>query len=469
MRFPSFAHLAALGAPLALVACTEAPPSSATIRSHVADDLGAVLHEATAAAQTPVPGASSLALLGAVIPALPLTTTATGGALASLVATGKALAVAGQAPGATGLALDPDATVKLLNEQIFLDANQVGDGIYQVPSALFCTQTTVGPSGQTTQTVNADCVKQLDQVQLRIRVSHDGDRLRFALQLDAQHDEPLAIELGHASIAVTVSFDDAGRALVALAPLVGATAPNVSLKGQVTGELDVLGAAHIKLAARVDRDFAIAAADAGKPLDGPGAFRFASAKAQVYAIELDGGAKTAAFDLGLGATTLAIPAAHPIAIDLPGATAHAVLAAGQPLVLSHVGLGDRTFTVTRDGVRAIAIDLNPDSGRALDATIAAGAAGETLTVSPRLDLRIAVDHAALGDVRGVYDVTRMALDGAIRAAPTSGFAVTAGTFQLVTDPASYGVTAAAGQCVTTATAVDASGKSYARWSAAACP
>lgn len=468
MPKPSFSYLT-LALCGSLAACTD-PPSSSTIRSHLTDDLGRVLKEATAASQTPVPGATSLSLLGSVLPAIPLS--GSGAAftarLGDLVA---AVAASPKAPrAAAGLGLDADATVAYLNEKIFIDANHVGDGIYKVPAALACTRTTVATGGATTETVDADCARQFDEVQLRIRVEQDDARLRFAIQLDAQHDEPISLSLGHDTLGVSFNLDDAGKALAALAKLTGVAAPNVRLAGQITAQLDVLGAGHARAALTIDRDVVIAVADAGKELSGSDAFKLASVKARVLTVELDGGAKTAAFELGLASTSVAIPGTNPVAIDLGGATAKAVLAAGQPLQVTHVGLGDRTFTVSRNGRRAIAIDLNPDSGRALDATITAAATGETLAVSPKLDLRIAVDHAALGDTRGVYDVTQVRLDGAIQSAPTSGFAVATGSFGLVTDPASYGVSAVAGQCVRSTTAVDpASGRSYERWSAATCP
>lgn len=463
MKLPSLAHLALLGAPLALVACTD-PPSSATIRSHLTSDLGHVLTETSSASQTPVPGGDSLAVFRASIPSVPVTTTGAA-ALARLSAL-----VPARGAAATGATIDADAIVGLLNEQIFIDANHVGDGVYKLPASLGCTRTTVGPTGQTTQTVDATCAKTWDDAQLRIRVEDAGGKLRFSLQVDANHDEPLALTLGHDSLALSISLDDAGRALTALAQLAGVAAPNVKLAGQITGEVAVLGAAHAKVALRVDRDVAIAFADAGKALDGVDAFRLASAKAELFAFELDNTAKTATLALGVGSTQVAIPGTTPVQIDLPGLTGRAVLAAGQPLVVSDVGLGDRTFTVTRGGKRAMAIDLNPDHGRTLIATItpAAGAAGETLAVSPRLDLRATVDHAALGDTKGVYDVTQLLLDGSIRHTAT-GFAVATGSFRVTTDPASYGVAATAGQCVTQATATDpTSGKSYERWTVGVC-
>ena len=80
---------------------------------------------------------------------------------------------------------------------------------------------------------------------------------------------------------------------------------------------------------------------------------------------------------------------------------------------------------------------------------------ETLTVSPRLDLQTTVDHALLGDTAPRYDVTRILIDGSLRGiADTDQVEVVSGTFSMTTNPAQYGFSAAAGQCVTTTFATD---------------
>jgi len=450
-----------------MAACNDPPPSTAAVQSHITDDLGRILRESNAAAQTPVPGSSSLSLLGSLVPALSVSTGTSSAPLAALL---PQLGSVGKSAGVDAVTgVDTDATIKYLNEKIFIDANRVGDGIYKIPAALACSQTTVDQNGGTTTTVNADCASKFDQAELRIRVEQDDAKLRFALQVDAAHDEPIALLLGHDALGISVNLDDTSKAIIALAKLTGSTAPNAALAGQITAELDILGTAHARASLTIDRDVSIKFADSGTSLESDGAFRLASAKARAFSVELDGNAKTAAFELGLGATIVAVPGTNPVGLDLAGLTAKAVLAAGQPLAVTHIGLGDRALTMSRNGKRAITIDLNPDNGRALDAKITAAATGEILEVTPKLDLRMAVDHAVLGDVRDVYDVTRVALEGSIRSAPTSGFAVATGSFVLATDPAAYGVTAAAGQCVSSTVVVDStSGKTYDQWSAHAC-
>jgi hypothetical protein len=327
------------------------------------------------------------------------------------------------------------------------------------------------------QTIDAACAEKLAEAQLRVRVSRSGDELRFAIQLDADHDEPLTIGLSHNSISVTLDLDDAWHAATALASVFGEQLPNASLAGQITGRLEILGAAHGKATLDIDRAVSIAFAEQGVALDGPDAYRFSSAKAKVFAIELDGAAQHGSIALGIGAT-----AAHFLAddlagrdrydLDLPGLTARAELTPGR-LELTDVSLGDRTASISKNGKRASAIDLNPDDGRALGATLALDPATgrETLSVTPKLDLRLFVDHAAWGEAAPVYDVTQVLLDGSVRAAATGDrLEVATGSLRISTNPASYGFSAAAGQCVAAQDVADATtGDFYTRWTVGTCP
>jgi len=91
-------------------------------------------------------------------------------------------------------------------------------------------------------------------------------------------------------------------------------------------------------------------------------------------------------------------------------------------------------------------------------------------VSPRLDLRIAVDHAAWGEAAPVYDVTQILLDGSVRSDEDGGqLEVMTGAFRISTSPASYGFSAAAGQCVSATDEIDpTSSDFYTRWTVGAC-
>jgi hypothetical protein len=162
-----------------------------------------------------------------------------------------------------------------------------------------------------------------------------------------------------------------------------------------------------------------------------------------------------------------------VELDLAGATATASFADGKPLALTHVSLGNRTTTVSIGGVRAVAIDLNAQDGRAFDVTVShdAATATDTLEVTPKLDLQLTVDRAVLGGTPPVYDVTRVTIDGSLRGSDTSDqVEVLTGSFSVTTDPASYGFAATAGQCVTAADATDpTTGSTFTQLIVAACP
>ncbi len=373
---------------------------------------------------------------------------------------------------------DGEAAAQWLNDKLFTDANHVGDGVYRVPGALVCTETTYDDAGnETGEAVDSECVQGFAQLQLRIRVSENDATLRFAVQLGPDHDEPLAVGLSANSLSLTIDLDETEDAIRALIPA-GEATPSFRLSGEVTATLEILGTASARASLAIDRAISIKVAEAGTSLDGAGAFRLASAKATVFAITVDGNAKTSAIEVGLGETSAHVPGdvdfGEPtLDLDLPGVTAVATHAAGEPLQLAQLGLGSRTTTLSVDGARAIAIDLNPDDGRAFGATVTehSTTGSTTLTVSPKLDLRTATDHAVLGTSEApVYDVTQVFLDGTVRSSLAQDHVeIVTGTLRLATNPASYGFTATAGQCVSSQQVVDASDRYYAQWSVGSCP
>jgi hypothetical protein len=466
----SLLALAALSS-LALLGCADTPPTPTEVRSRISSDLGNVLRETNAAvtgSKDSVPAASALAMLDRTLGNSSFT--------ASAFTTAARFAPGSHADPTTGDTVDVDASISYLDDQLFTDANHVGDGVYQVPASLVCSKTTIDSTGHEVVTIDAKCADALAKADLRIRVAHDGDALVFAIQLDANHDEPLRFTLTHTSLAITVDLDGMQRAIVALAGLLGEDVPNVALAGEATAKLEVLGTAKLRASLAIDRALSIKLAKAGADLNGPDAIAFASAKADVASLTLDGAAKSGSLSIGLGETALAIPAifnaSKRIELDLPGATANAAFAAGQPLKLTHLGLGSRTTTLSVNGARAVAIDVNPQDGRAFDATISRDAATgkTTVAVAPRVDLQLAVDHAVLGDTAPVYDVTRVQLDGSLRGSDSSKqVEVLTGSYTVTTAPAGHGFSASAGQCVTSSTATDpATGRSYTQFSVGVC-
>ncbi|MBL9012730.1 MAG: hypothetical protein JNL83_01050 [Myxococcales bacterium] len=445
---------------LGLVACTDDPPHPQDVRKHITDDLGHVLRETAAAAE----GTESLIPTGSMT--MLERALGQGGASAA-----SSLLTAPEDPADPDQGFDADAIVEQLNTKVFIAANEVEPGIYKVPADLACEQTTYDDLGTPTTAIDPDCAASWDKVGLRIRVEEDGSTLVMGIQLGASHDEPLEISLSHTTLSVSVDLDEAEDAAAAIATAFGEQAPNADLSGKVTGTLTVLGAAHVGVDLTIDRALQIAVAEQGASLTGPDAFRLASAASHVLDLDLDGTAGAGAIAVDLGATTLHLPDEDgAMDLDLPGASFAAHAGAGGALQIDNISLGDRTTTLSKNGAVGVAIDLNPTAGRSLDATITSAGGAETIEVSPKLDLRISTNHAVLGDEMGMYDVTGVLLDGKLRASDASDqIEVVSGTFSIATNPASFGFTANAGQCVLGEETTDPQTfESYTQWTVGTC-
>jgi hypothetical protein len=480
MRTPS--PLLLLTLPFSLLACGNDAPAPSEVRERIANDLGHVLRESEAAGARGEAAVPTGAAFGLIERFVPSETRAFAKRSVPGVLSGW-FAKAGDLPQLEGAATPvegegiADELIEELNTKLFTDANHLGDGIYKVPADYACTEETFHDDGSITTAIDPECAQQWDQIQLRVRVATEDDTLVLGLQVGANHDEPLRFALTHTSLALTIDLDESGQAMQALAPVFGEAAPNASLSGQITGKLEVLGEASARVALTFDRPLSIKVGEAGIALDGPDAFRFSSAAANVASISFDGVAGTGAVVIDLGETRAHVPGEvefeePAVDLDLPGASVIAMLAANEPLRLTHVGLGERTTTLTIDGQQAVALDLNPNDGRAFGAILSHDATTglDTIEVSPVLDFRSTVDHAALGEEAPVYDVTRVLLTGALRTGAASDrIEVVSGSFGITTNPAEFGFTATAGQCVTSTFAEDVStGQFYDQWLVGSC-
>ncbi len=431
-------------------------PTPVELRTQLRADLGHILDETAAAVEAGETALPNTAVLEMLTSALPTEGALTGAKVRDGLARILPADPIDEDP------LNSDAAIDWLEQNLFTDANHLGGGIYEVPASLVCTTSIYDETtGESTESVDAACAADFEQVQLRIRVTSDDDELSFAIQLGADHAEPIVVGLARTRVSLSVDLDEAMAAAAQLAPLFGEELPNLDFSGQVTSALEVLGEDHAKATFTIDRALRVRFAEAGVALDGPDAFRFASAASTLFTLEFDAPADVGSAALALGETSLYEPEEQ-LALDLPGITGTAALASGQPLRITGISLGDRTTTLTKAGAQALGIDLNPADGRALDVTITAeGDDAATLAVSPRLDLRVALDHTVRGTEREVYDVTRIQLDGTLRGEATSSqIEIVDGTFAITTDPVSYGFSATGGQCVSSSEQYDDVGGWY---------
>ena len=405
----------------ALAACGgDDAPSPTDVRSAIHGDLAHVLTEAQAASDGTIAKLPSTDLFQSFV-----ASEASGmpNQLQQWLDFAHSITTSATIQNATGDAdeeFDPDAITKMLEEQLFTDANHLGNGIYRVPVSLVCADD------------DADCANSYAKVQPRVRVASDDDELVFFVQIDKNHDEPLSLSLSHDRIAVTVNLDEATDAMAALGE--GSSA---KLSGAVTGSLTILGAAHAKLAVDIDRAISVELDDT----------KFATAASHLLAVDLDGNASKASLSVALGETTAHVPgdSFDPRVRDysLAGLTVDATFD-GTTVALSNVSLGNKTLSIKVAAQDALAVDLNSSNGRKLSATLA----NDTLTVSPLFDLQIKQDHTLLGDEQPTFDITRVKLEGSLRSHEETGAVeVVNGAFAITTNPAEYGFSASAGQCV----------------------
>lgn len=421
-------------------ACSDATTTTlppAQMRSHLESNLRYVLNNTDGAAKASNAAEFPLGQLGSVVSNTP----AAFKSAANFVAT---------AP--TDTTTDwRDDIIKKLNETIFTDANFQGNGIYGLPASLGCPQALDG-------TLDPKCVERWQTVNLRIRVTGDAD-MRLTFLVGPSSKEPLSIDIGHQSVSVEVDLGDVSDSLGELAPLLGQQPLNVAMSGKVAAKLTVLGENHVAASLDIVESVSFAGAKQGVDLQSDEAIRFTSAATQLAHVDLDGSREQGSAALDLKRTTLHIPSSGTkpgMDVAVGGASAAATFGKGIAFAITHIGLGDSSTTVDVGGQRGLTLDLNPDSGRHFDVSVTVDALSgiARFVVSPEFDLRLAINHAVLGDAQPVYDVTRIHLfDGTptLEIQPTASgddqLKLVSGVLTVDTSPSAYGVYVSAGQCL----------------------
>lgn len=433
--------LAAAGA--SLVACGDEAPAPATVRQGLSQNLAAVLPEVVAALESEgsarVPLAEATDMFDMFDGQADLVATLTESPAARKLA-------------AVGDQLDNERTAGWLTRNVFSDANHQGDGVYRIPAAVFCSEGADPTTGDPTGAVNPDCAASMDKIAPKIKVRGDESELEFSLLLGPSSNEPLSLTLSKKAVALHLDLGETADAVAELTDLFGGQKPNLRAAGRVAVGLEVLGAEHVAFKGTIERAVDLAFADPGVSLDSAAALRLSSAAAPVYTLEIDGVAQTVTSALALGETRLHAPADDldpETNLDLPGLSGALTVTPGQPVKITGLSLGKRTLTVDAGGRRAMTVDLNPDHGRSFDVTVTENAGAVSFAVSPRLDLRMEIDRAALGEEVRPYEVSRLLLDGT---SPTLTFSssslqLSSGHLGISTTPAQYGLEANAGQCL----------------------
>lgn len=429
----------------ALVACGDSKPTPepTEVRLGLAQSLNATLPEVKAAMESDA---------NARVPTSELQR------LADMLQPGQSQEVLARVDGltnkVTSAELDADKLSNLLDNYLFNDANHQGGGVYPISARLACAESYDAETGEPSATLDPDCEAQIEQLQPKVRVRGDADKLDFTLILGPSKSEPLGLSLSKTEIAVHVDLGETAEIVKDLMAQGGTTPPNVDVDGTIAFGLTVLGPKHVEVRAEIEDALKLAFAPAGVSLSSADAVRFSSEASKVFAWEVDATAEKVSAALDLGTTKLHTPASGTdepmIDLDIPAIEATVVVEKDQPVKINGVSLGDRDLTVAANGSRAATISLNADHGRKVDIAVTEPSAGETqMAFSTAFDLRMDVNQAALGEDPELFQIKRVLLDGATPTISSSGdvLRVVSGSFAVTTDPAQYSVTATAGQCL----------------------
>ncbi len=303
-------------------------------------------------------------------------------------------------------------TLSKYSDRLFDDSNVVerpfGGLVFAVPGAIVCSS----PDG--TQPGSPECIKNTNAMQLRIKVTGNLD---FTVQVGPEHLEPVVLRVhGKDSLSVEVDLDAMQRSFVYVNGALGQASPT---NGQT---LVSKGKVEIKLQRNGDHDFTLSysnlAAISARYSDASGHVRTwnAEAKSPVASVRVEGLAKklTALLDEGSlevsgpssdfgytyytsgsgGSSSQALPSV-PMSFFLGGLSAQLNLQDGKSPTLTRLGLGSKQSTITYDGKKLLAVDLNASMGHQFDVTGKTVGSGMRLDFSPGVEAVVYTGFAAL--------------------------------------------------------------------------
>lgn len=275
---------------------------------------------------------------------------------------------------------------KMLRERIFTEANvestQGDSTIFRISGDDVCTTGDAAP--------NADCVKAVDQLELRIRATNTGkDGLDLGFQIGAKRDEPLVLSFGKDTMAVIVDLAETKDVVTALAPAAATELPRVMV-GKVELRLTKNGEQDLTFSTGILGDIQI-------DVDSEGTTHsFSTAKTNPLSeLRMDAASKRVSFDLNLGTTEYKGPyggtsslSSQQVVYSLSGLSFAFSAEEGQEdFVIAHMGLGEAQSYMSLNGTKVFTADLNALSGRHFDLNLSRGADGLPLVrVLPEFDL-----------------------------------------------------------------------------------
>ncbi|QDE89187.1 hypothetical protein BHS06_09600 [Myxococcus xanthus] len=376
-----------------------------------------------------------------------------------------------------------DELERFLRERVFTEANvessEDNATVFRLKGEQICTD------GR--EPADADCVRFVDDAQLRVRATNLGDdSLELELLIGAKRAEPLALRFLPKAVSLVVDLGGLKGAVEQLDAESAGFLPKVMV-GQVELKVTKEGESHWIVSASILDALRLELALEGST------FAFSSARATpLVAFEADGQAKRARFSLDLNTTEVRLPytglapslRGKDWTVSLAGISYSVEATENQTdFVVKNLGLGDAQTHVSLGNDKLFALDLNEQSGRHFDVTLTRGADGAPLLkVQPEFDLVTRFYLAPLkadpaSEIPAAYeDATyRLRLSGgaggpSLRAAPANSATGFKGGLQVVTGELLISandsqVVVAQGQCLVGAEPVsenDASLLSYLR-------
>jgi hypothetical protein len=311
----------------------------------------------------------------------------------------------------------------------------------------------------------AECIQNFDDVEFRLHVTSpsSGD-LDVAIWVGPSKFNPATLHIADDRAALDIDLSQVKSTVDHIATTLGEDIDlPQTMQGRARLEAEVLSNDQVQATLSVLEKIEVA----------DGMFEATIAKA-TPAIQItgDSAAKTLELLVDSGAVNAKFPITQTewddetetetetewdYAIALAGASATTVLnAASDVLTITNIGLGDTTSTFSMDGQTVVSVDINENDNRRFGLTLEKAGDDFEFSVSPSLDLRVAMSFAAVAQKMGgvedwlANEVFRLGLSNApspkVRLGE-NGVEVVDGELTIAAEVAQITHTASAGMCM----------------------
>ena len=316
----------------------------------------------------------------------------------------------------------------------------------------------------------SECVSSVDAAEVRLSVTSPaaGD-VSIDVLVGPGRVNPVSLDVWGDRVALEADLGGIKGAIEHVGSALGEPVEGLpeTMSGRARAELRASGAKALT--------FDLSVLQALRVADSAEGFDISVAPASpALSMTADPDADTLSVDVDWGAIDLAFPldyetydeqtgepsgsVSHAYDLHLGGASASALLTVGQDLLaIQNIGLGADTTTLDIDGKRVVALDLNPDSGRAFDVSFAPNGDAMDVSVSPEFDLSLVLAFHQIASSFPELELGEWALDDTLSVSLTgtdpkltvgeSGLEVVQGTLTISSLAEGITHSAQANQCV----------------------